>query len=62
MIAHRLDTAVRFCDKIMLLEQGKLMEFDQPLALLAENIETDKTITRNDTMFASMIKALAPSQ
>ena len=38
------------------------MEYDQPLALLANNVETDQTITRTDTMFASMVKALAPSQ
>lgn len=25
MIAHRLDTAVRFCDKVMVLNQGELV-------------------------------------
>lgn len=28
MIAHRLDTAVRFCDKILVLDQGELVQFD----------------------------------
>lgn len=57
MIAHRLETAVKYCDKIMVLDNGELVEFDHPFKLLANKIEDD-VITRTDGYFASMIQAL----
>ena len=39
MVAHRLDTAVEYCDKIMVLDQGKIVQFDHPLKLLVDNLE-----------------------
>lgn len=61
MVAHRLDTAVTFCDQVLVLEQGSLAQFDRPLNLLV-NDEADTDITRTDSIFADMVKALAPSQ
>ena len=57
MIAHRLETAVKYCDKIMVLDNGELVEFDHPFKLLANKIEDD-VITRTDGYFASMIQSL----
>jgi ABC-type multidrug transport system fused ATPase/permease subunit len=51
MIAHRLETAVSYCQKILVLEDGKQVEFDHPLRLLANSIE-DEEITKKDGLFA----------
>jgi ABC-type multidrug transport system ATPase subunit len=61
MIAHRLETAISFTDKILVLDQGRLVEFDHPFKLLAENIE-DIEITRKDTVFSQMVRALNEPQ
>jgi ABC-type multidrug transport system fused ATPase/permease subunit len=45
MVAHRLDTAVTYCEKIMVLELGELAQFDNPGALLKEN-PSDKSVTK----------------
>ena len=44
MVAHRLDTAVTYCEKVMVLEQGELAEFDSPGDLLRKE-STDTSIT-----------------
>lgn len=44
MVAHRLDTAVTYCDQIMVLEQGQLNQFGPPLDLLVDH-PGDTTVT-----------------
>ena len=61
MIAHRLETAVAHTDKILVLDQGQLAEFDHPFKLLANSID-DMEITRRDTIFSKMVLALNESQ
>ena len=42
MVAHRLETAVSFCDKILVLELGEVKQFDKPIRLLVEDISDTK--------------------
>ena len=42
MVAHRLETAVTFCDKILVLEMGEVKQFDKPVKLLVEDISDTK--------------------
>jgi ABC-type multidrug transport system fused ATPase/permease subunit len=37
MIAHKLDTAVEFADKILVMDNGEVAEFDTPLSLLVDD-------------------------
>lgn len=61
MVAHRLDTAVTYCDQVMVLEQGQLNQFDEPLDLLVNSPE-DTAITRTDSLFADKVRALTANQ
>ena len=62
MIAHRLETAVTHCDKVLVMDQGKVADFDHPFKLLANQVE-DTTITRGeDSIFAQMVLALSLNQ
>ena len=61
MIAHRLETAVNYCDYIMVLDQGKLVQFDKPLRLLVNDV-TDDTISKKNSHFANMVSALSLNQ
>ena len=45
MVAHRLETAVEYCDKIMVLDQGEIRQFDDPLSLLVES-DGDEEVTK----------------
>ena len=60
MVAHRLDTAVEYCDKIMVLDQGQIVQFDVPLRLLVDN-EQDEEVNKQDSVFAEMVRALTQS-
>jgi ABC-type multidrug transport system fused ATPase/permease subunit len=60
MIAHRLETAVDYADRVLVLDQGRLVEFDHPFKLLAQNIQDD-SITNNG-IFAQMVRALNKNQ
>jgi len=43
MIAHRLETAVTFSDKILVMDKGSVIEFENSYKLLAgeSNIDAD---------------------
>ena len=60
MIAHRLETAVLYSDLILVLDQGRVIEFDHPFKLLANHI-SDEQITK-DSVFAEMVLALNEAQ
>ena len=45
-IAHRIDTILD-SDRIMVLDQGRLIEWDSP----------DKLLSREDSIFSSLVKA-----
>lgn len=60
MVAHRLKTAVQYCDKILVLSQGKMVQFDQPLKLLTET-DQSQTIDKKDSVFAEMVLATGMS-
>jgi ATP-binding cassette subfamily C (CFTR/MRP) protein 4 len=55
IVAHRLATVID-ADRILLLEDGKVVEFDHPFKLLTKS-ETDTTITREDGYLAKMLMA-----
>lgn len=61
MVAHRLDTAVTYCDQIMVLEQGQLNQFGNPLDFLVKN-KLDQSVTRTDSLFADKVRALTANQ
>jgi len=48
-IAHRLNTIADY-DKVLVMDKGRVAEYDSPINLLLNNIE-DKTITK-DSIFA----------
>ena len=60
MIAHRLETAVTYSDKVLVMDKGTVAEFEQSYRLLVKEIGDD-SITA-DTIFASMVKALTVEQ
>mmetsp|Transcript_4432 Transcript_4432/g.6533 ORF Transcript_4432/g.6533 Transcript_4432/m.6533 type:complete len:93 (-) Transcript_4432:100-378(-) len=49
MVAHRLDTAVEYCDYVMVLDKGELDSFDTAANLLFENPGSDEAVTKTDS-------------
>lgn len=68
MIAHRLETAVTFSDKVLVMDKGSVAEFDHSYKLLAREedisadtaVDSDLAAPTTDTLFASMVRALTP--
>jgi ATP-binding cassette, subfamily C (CFTR/MRP), member 1 len=60
IIAHRLRTIVG-CDKILVLDHGKVLEFDSPQNLLADKGSSFSDLCRNSgeeaTLWAMVEKA-----
>lgn len=61
MVAHRLETAVQYCEKILVLDQGEMVQFDHPLNLLVHE-QSDTVVSKMDSKFAEMVKALEADQ
>ncbi|EGR34817.1 ABC transporter [Ichthyophthirius multifiliis] len=53
-IAHRINTIADY-DKVLVMDQGKVTEFEEPFLLLANSINDDK-ISKN-SIFAQMVKS-----
>lgn len=62
MIAHRLETAVEFSDKVLVLDKGQVVQYDQAMTLLANDVSVDKEVTREDSLFADMVRSLTADQ
>jgi len=60
MIAHRLETAVTYSDKILVMDKGGAVEFASPIDLLVKRKE-DETVTA-DGLFGKMVKTLPKQQ
>ena len=61
MVAHRLKTAAQYCDKVLVLSQGAMVQFDTPYNLLAESQES-QVIDKRDSVFAEMVLATGMSE
>jgi ABC-type multidrug transport system fused ATPase/permease subunit len=60
MIAHRLDTAINYSDKVLVIDKGSVAEFDHSFNLLV-NDPSDDSVT-SQGLFASMVRSLQPEQ
>jgi len=54
-ITHRLTTIADF-DKVLIMDSGVLVEFDEPYKLLVKDVN-DQEITNNNTVFAQMVRS-----
>ena len=55
MIAHKLETAVKFSDRVLVMDKGAVDSFDTPSNLLSI---VNKEITSNG-IFAEMVKSMS---
>lgn len=60
MIAHRLETAVTYSNKVLVMDKGTVAEFDSAIRLLTER-PNDDNVSKNG-LFASMVKTLPQQQ
>ena len=60
MIAHRLETAVTYSDRVLVMDGGSVVEFDLSYKLLTKDL-SDQTVT-SDSHFADMVRALSEGQ
>jgi len=58
-VAHRLITIANY-DRVVVIDNGSVAEYDTPYALLVENIG-DRQITRKNSMFAEMVRSTGAS-
>jgi len=58
-VAHRLITIANY-DRVVVIDNGSVAEYDTPYALLVENIG-DRGITRKDSLFADMVNSTGAS-
>ena len=58
-VAHRLITIANY-DKVVVVDDGKVAEYDSPYELLVENIG-DSQITKKEGVFAEMVKSTGVS-
>ena len=63
MIAHRLETAVNYSDRILVMDKGTVAEFDHSYKLLVETEDStampdDQTSPTKDTIFSTMVQSL----
>ena len=60
MIAHRLETAITYSDKVLVMDQGSVVEFDHSWVLLSEDVDGvgDESSPSRDSFFASMVSSL----
>ena len=62
MIAHRLETAVKHADKVLVLDSGRPVQFDHPLPLLLKSVDEMRGEVTANGIFAEMVKALNEDQ
>jgi len=58
-VAHRLITIANY-DRVVVIDNGSVAEYDSPYALLVENIG-DKQITRKKGLFEEMVRSTGSS-
>lgn len=58
-IAHRLITIANY-DKVVVINNGSVTEYDSPYALLVQRIGDDK-ITRKEGLFVEMVRSTGQS-
>jgi ABC-type multidrug transport system fused ATPase/permease subunit len=58
-IAHRLNTIIDY-DKVLVLNQGKVLEYDKPSNLLFETLSDGSLVPTNKTEFSKLVDETGP--